>query len=58
MILLFQYQTHFRKFFEDTLDKLSGKGDLRARVVMLQKEIDTLKRNHEYVVDELKRDYG
>ena len=49
---------NFKKFFEDTMDKLAGRGDLRAKVFNLQKEMETLKKNHELVVDELKREYG
>lgn len=43
---------------EDTLDKIAGKGDLRAKVILLQKEIESMKKNHDMMIDEIKRDYG
>ncbi len=43
---------------ENALEKLAGKGDLRAKIISLKKEIETLKRNHEMTIDEIKRDYG
>lgn len=57
-MFILQCQSQFRRIFESTLEKLINKGDLRARIVALKKEIDVIKRNHELVIDEMKRDYG
>ncbi|XP_065214981.1 MYND-type zinc finger-containing chromatin reader ZMYND8-like isoform X2 [Planococcus citri] len=46
-----------RRAMEDALDKVSGKGDLRAKVILLQKEIESMKKSHDMIVDEIKRDY-
>lgn len=55
---ILQCHTQFRRIFESALDKLVEKGDPRGLVVALKKEMDIVKRNHDLVMDEMRRDYG